>query len=285
MAIRPKTLTTAIIPFVIGSFLAKASFANMKWELTWFAILSAICIQIGTNLINDAQDFQRGADKETRLGPKRVTQSGLLSVKQVQRAGLGFFSLAFFSALPLIAEGGIPLLLIIVLSIICGYAYTAGPFPIAYSGFSELFVLIFYGFVSVCSMVYLQEGFIDMKAFLASIQIGFLATTLLAINNLRDHVDDAKANKKTLAVRYGVNFAKWEITTLILFPFFLNPLWLTRQYWLTAALPYLALPLGITIIKLVWSNEPGRLYIRFLGLVALLHLSFGILMAIGLFFQ
>lgn len=238
LAARPKTLTVAIIPILVGTFLAKASAVSIDWSLMWFGMASAIFITIGTNLNNDALDFKKGTDTADRLGPKRATQSGLLSADQVLAGGWICYALAFAAAIPLIVKGGIILLLLMVVSITCGYLYTGGPMPLSYCGIADLFVLIFYGFVSICSMYYLQTGFVNLSSILAGLQIGLLAMLLLSLNNLRDYEGDAKANKKTLAVRFGVEFGKWQITALILTTFFLNPLWVAHKYWLAAILPF-----------------------------------------------
>jgi len=285
MAARPKTLTTALIPMVLGTVLAKSRMGGVDWGLMWFAILTAFCIQIGTNLINDALDFKKGADTTSRIGPKRVTQSGLLTINQVHTAGLIFFALAFLFAIPLILKGGIIIFWIIAASALCGYLYTGGPFPLAYYGLGDAFVVLFYGIIIPLMMFYIQTGFIDSEIIIAGLQTGLLATALIAINNLRDHDGDAKANKKTLAVRYGIYFSRCEITTALIAPFVCNLVWFSYHYALVAALPYLVLPIALCIIDSLWRQDPGPVYNHYLSLAALTHLLFGAALSVGFYFS
>jgi len=232
-----------------------------------FAMLSAFCIQIGTNLINDAFDVQRGADTKSRLGPKRGVQNGALSVNQVYRAGLFCFALALLFGIPLVVEGGLIILLLLVISVICGYIYTGGPVPLAYHGLGELFVTLFFGLAATLAAYFFQTGEVNVHAVLLGLQLGLLATLPIAINNLRDIVDDAKVNKRTLAVRFGETCARIEITALALTPFLIGQQWL----------PLLALPIAYKIIHGVWTVEPSKAYNRFLGMSMVLYLAFCVL--------
>jgi 1,4-dihydroxy-2-naphthoate polyprenyltransferase len=268
---------------VVGTCLAHVIRGEVNWMLMWSAIVSVLCIQIGTNLINDALDFKKGADTAERLGPQRVTQSGLLSFRNVYRAGIFFFALALVAAIPLFIQGGLAILGLVVVAALCGYGYTGGPCPLAYLGLGELFVILFYGFAAVCSLYYLQTGTIDMAAILASLQFGMLATVPIAINNLRDYAGDAKANKRTLAVRFGTAFATAEITFLILIPFVLNILWLTFGLTMAAAAPLIALPLALFLVQFVMKHEPGPIYNKFLCLSVFLDIAFGTLLVFGFY--
>lgn len=277
MAARPKTLTAALIPVMAGTALAE----NFHWHITLFAFLAAIFIQIGTNLINDALDFKKGADTSERLGPQRVTQSGLLSAQQVLAAGTLSFLAAWFFGMPLMIQGGWPIVFLLAISILCGYLYTGGPMPLAYHGLGELFVLMFFGLLGTVAVYYLQTGSVNIESIVAGTQIGLLATLLIAINNFRDYRGDAKANKRTLAVRFGKSFARYEIATLALLPFFLNLIWFGMGLHAAAILPWITFPLAILIVCKVWTTEPGRIYNQYLGFSALLHLVFGVLLSIG----
>lgn len=279
MAARPRTLTAACIPVIAGTALATA---NIQWHISLFALLSALCIQIGTNLINDALDFKKGADTSSRIGPQRVTQSGLLTMKQVLSAGMLMFLLALLFGIPLILQGGWPIAILMVVSVLCGYCYTGGPLPLAYHGLGDLFVFLFFGLAGTVAVFYLQTGFVNTSAFLAGTQIGLLATVLIAINNFRDCIGDAKVNKLTLPVRLGSQFARMEISLLIFVPFVLNVLWFLLGKNFAGFLPLLTLPLGLTLVRKIWNTEPSPIYNKYLALSALLHLAFGILLAIGL---
>lgn len=276
LATRPKTLTAAFVPVLAASVLGRG-----RWDIALFALLMAFAIQIGTNLINDALDFKKGADTKQRLGPLRATQSGLLSMQEVFTGAVIAFALAAVFGIPLILYGGWPIALLVFISIACGYLYTGGPMPLAYAGLGDLFVFIFFGLVSTMAVYYLQTGFLDIKAFLAGAQIGLLATSLIAINNLRDNKGDAKAKKCTLAVRFGEQFARIEITFLILFPFLLNAFWMQLDYQLAALLPLLTLPVASRLVRNIWVSEPSSSFNHFLGQAAFLHLTFGIFLTLG----
>ena len=121
------------------------------------------------------------------------------------------FAIAALCGIPLILRAGWPLLAIGVTSIVAAYAYTGGPYPLAYHGLGELFVLIFFGFVAVGGSYYVQTLTFDVRALVAGFAVGCLAVALLAINNLRDVHSDRLSNKKTLAVRFGERFGRFEI--------------------------------------------------------------------------
>lgn len=285
MAIRPKTLTAAVVPVCVGTMLARADRGTVNLLLFLCALLFACFIQIGTNLINDALDFKKGSDTSQRLGPVRVTQAGLLTIEQVFAWGIACLMIAMILGIPLIIQGGWILAVILSLSAVSAYLYTGGPMPLAYCGLGDLFVLIFFGFVATVSVYFLQTGFLDRGSFLAAAQIGSLAVVMLAVNNLRDIKEDTRANKRTLPVRFGKQFARIEITLLILLPFFLSFLWFAQGYAGAAYLPWIVLPAATFIIKGVWSTEPGKIYNHFLGYAALLHLFFGLLLSLGFWLE
>lgn len=281
-AARPKTLTASIVPFLAGTALASAEGFSIHWNLLIFALLSALCIQISTNLINDAFDYAKGTDSHGRLGPLRAIHQGVASLRQVYFLGLTFFALAFLFAIPLITYGGSIIAIILFASMLAGYLYTAGPFPLAYKGLGDLFVLLFFGWVATLAAYWLQSGSLDGKSFLLGTQIGLLCTVLIILNNFRDAASDLKSGKQTLAVRFGPTFTRIEMNLCILLPFALNGLWFSWGYYAAGALPYITLPLGLFLIRAVKKHPPSPLYNQFLALSALLHLSFGLFLAVGL---
>jgi 1,4-dihydroxy-2-naphthoate octaprenyltransferase len=255
---------------------------HLNWLLVGCALLCSLAIQIGTNLVNDALDFKKGADGADRLGPKRMTQEGLLSFYQVLAVGCLCFGFALFFGIPLIFAGGWPLVLILLASVTCGYFYTGGPFPLAYTGISDLFVLIFFGWISTGTVYFLQTGEVNFSCFLASTQIGLLAIVPHAINNLRDHVSDARVNKRTLAVRLGPRFARWEMTLLSLLPFALGLLWIKAGSLWMIVLPFFALPAIMRNLQSIWQTEPSAQYNQFLAKSAMCQLLFSCLLALGI---
>lgn len=284
LAFRPKTLTAALVPCVAATAFVKST--GLPWDgwVLFYALMASFLIQIGTNLVNDAVDFKKGADTEKRIGPQRITQAGILSSSQVMALGSLCFLLAVLCGIPLVLKGGWVILAIGLASVLMGYSYTAGPFPLAYLGLGDLFVILFFGLLAVAGMVYLNTGEWMFEALVLGLQIGFHATVLIAINNLRDRSGDLLVNKRTLAVRFGVNFSRYEIAALCFLPFILNLYWWFEGYKLAAIFSMFALPLAVKITKNVFSIEPSPLYNQFLGQAAGLHLVFGILIAIGFAF-
>ncbi|MFN3454843.1 MAG: 1,4-dihydroxy-2-naphthoate polyprenyltransferase [Pseudobdellovibrio sp.] len=290
LAARPKTLSAAVVPIVATIGLVRVSTDHLtgepypiKWWIIICALLASFCIQIGTNFVNDAMDFKKGADNEKRTGPMRVTQQGYFSFKQVMIMATAFFVLAIILGLPLVAHGGWPIVIIGLLSVAMGYAYTSGPIPLAYYGLGDLFVIIFFGLVAVGGMYYLLTGQYSMDAAVLGLQIGFLSTVLIAINNLRDIHTDKEVNKKTLAVRLGVTGAKIWIGFLVIAPFLMGYYWLyQKQYWLYI-IPTLSLPLGLSVIKKIIRSEPSAEYNRYLARASAYALIFSVGFLIGSF--
>nr|BFD65618.1 1,4-dihydroxy-2-naphthoate polyprenyltransferase [Bdellovibrio sp. HAGR004] len=284
LAFRPKTLTAALVPCVAGTALVKA--IGLSWDgwVLFYALMASFLIQIGTNLVNDAVDFKKGADTEKRIGPQRITQAGILSANQVMLLGSLCFLLAVLCGIPLVLKGGWVIVAIGIASVLMGYSYTAGPFPLAYLGLGDLFVIIFFGLLAVMGIVFLNTGEWMVEAFVLGLQIGLHATVLIAINNLRDHTGDRLVNKKTLAVRFGVKFSRWEIAALSFLPFVLNLYWWFEGYKIAAIVSLLAIPLAVKITKNIFNTEPSPSYNKFLGQAAGLHLVFGLLIALGFAF-
>ena len=201
-AARPQTLGAAVAPVVVGTAMAVEAGAFHAVSALC-AALGAVFIQIGTNFSNDYLDFVKGADRESRRGPTRATQAGWVSVKAMRRATILTFALAFASGLYLIWRGGWPVLAIGLCSIASGVWYTAGRWSLAYLGLADFFVLVFFGPVAVGGTYYVQALTVNGPVLVAGMAPGLLATGILLINNLRDREEDARANKKTLVVRFG----------------------------------------------------------------------------------
>lgn len=279
---RPKTLLVSIMPII---FAGVATRANPLWVAS--ALLAAVFIQVGTNLVNDVADFERGADTEDRIGPRRVTQSGLCTAREVW-ASAGFCFLAsVVGAIPLIQEGGWPLLAVGLISIACGVAYTAGPAPLAYRGMGELFVFLFFGPVSVLTLsVLFRSGNLHAGDVLASLQVGCLAVVILGINNLRDQEGDARAGKRTLAVRWGAEKYRRFLTVVLLAPFAIGVGWL---WWesavLVSVLPVVVLPLARSIQRILPMRNSGAEWNALLARSALLHALFIAALTIGVWFE
>src|SRR3954452_2397759 len=198
LAARPKTLAAAVTPVLVGTALACID-SKVAWPQFVFALLGAVFIQIGTNYVNDALDFKKGADTHARLGPLRVTQAGLLDGDAVLRGAYVCFGLAALCGIPLILRGGWPIAIVGVASILMAYAYTGGPYPLAYHGLGELFVMLFFGVIAVGGTYFVLTLQYSIEAAACGVAIGSLAVVILAINNLRDIHGDRASNKKTVA--------------------------------------------------------------------------------------
>jgi 1,4-dihydroxy-2-naphthoate octaprenyltransferase len=183
------------------------------------ALAASILIHGGTNLQNDVGDFRRGADGAGRIGPPRATTEGWLPAAQVQFAAILCFTLAFVPGAYLVVQGGWPIVAIGLASVAAGAVYTAGPRPVAYSGWGEAFVILFFGLVAVGGMYYLHAGTTSATALLAGAALGLLAAAVLVVNNLRDIDSDRRIGKNTLAVRRGVRFTLLEYALLLHAPF------------------------------------------------------------------
>lgn len=282
LAIRPKTLTIGIMQVIVGTVLGVRETQTFHWGLMLSALISCLMIQIGVNLFNDAMDYKKGADNEKRLGFKRATHQGWLTYQEIMIGGCSCIVLALLAGIPMVIYGGIYFLLLLVLVSYLAYGYTGGPFPLAYLGLGEVFVILFYGIVSTVVGFYLQTFRIAPEALLAGVQLGLLAAVVIAINNLRDIEADVKANKKTLAVRFGKTFARLEITLMILLPFFLNIFWSDFGLHKAGLLTLVVMPLGFTLIRCIWYYQPSKIYNTFFGLAALLNFLFGLFLSIGI---
>lgn len=282
LAVRPKTLPAAIVPVWVGAApaLLGGSTAPGSWFLFWCTLGSCVSIQIATNLFNDAIDHRKGADTENRLGPTRVTSSGLLSPRTVMFGALAFCFFAAVISIPMVVARGWPVIAIGLVSLYFAYGYTGGPFPLAYRGMGELFVILFFGFVAVLGSWFVQSGQIGGEGmWVLALQCGFYSCVLIAINNLRDRVEDAGTGKRTLAVRFGERFAKGEIALFCLVPVVLGSLQKVEPIsQLIQQGPMLIVGLIITV--LVFRTPPGPVYNRFLALGAVQLILFAVLQSV-----
>lgn len=281
MAIRVPTLPAAVVPVLVGSATALAD--GMFKPLAFVAaLLASLLIQIGTNLANDYFDHEKGADTAERLGPTRVTNSGLIAPGTVRTAMLVCFGLAALCGAYLVFVGGWPILLIGLLSIASGILYTGGPFPLGYNGLGDLFTFIFFGVVAVTGTDYLHTGAFRWVALLASLPVAMLVTAIIVVNNLRDAPTDRKAGKRTLAVIFGERFARVEYALLVLGAYLTLPVvWLWGGASPFALLAWLSLPLALPMLDLV-GKARGRALNAGLRGTARLHMLFGALLALGL---
>jgi len=282
LASRPATLPAAVVPVLVGAALAAAG-GHFAVGPFLAALFASLLIQIGTNFANDLFDFQNGADTAASLGPQRVTQSGLIPPSAVKQAMILTFIAAALIGVYLIAVGGLPILIIGVLSIISAIAYTGGPWPLGYHGLGEVFVFLFFGVVAVCGTYYLQTGAVTWPALLVSVPVGLLCTAIIVVNNVRDIDTDRAAGKRTLAVRIGRTATRGLYAACVGISYVI-PVALALAGTVTplALLPLATLPLAVPLVRLVGAETAGPPLNRALKGTGRLHLLFGLLFAVGL---
>ncbi len=268
LAARPKTLPAAVVPVWAGCVLAWKLTGEFDWLIAWSTLLGAVFIQIATNFFNDAIDSRKGADTERRLGPVRVTASGMMTARMVNGLALGFLGMAFLCGVILYQARGWPVIAIGLPSLFLAYGYTGGPFPLAYRGMGEVFVVLFFGLVAVCGTVFMQTGEWPREGLLLGGQIGLLSAVLISINNLRDREEDATTGKRTLAVRFGPKVAVAVIWLEIKVAAFGGLAWVAFDQPALALAGAPVFLLGMRIIWGVLTLPPSR-FNRLLAMSAL----------------
>ncbi|SDC59329.1 1,4-dihydroxy-2-naphthoate polyprenyltransferase [Natrinema hispanicum] len=272
MAARPQTLPAAAAPVIVGTGLAVADgvFAPLPALL---AFVGAALIQIGTNFANDYYDAINGADTEDREGFTRVTQSGLISPEQVKLATVVTFGLAILSGTYLVYVGGLPILVIGLVSVVCGWAYTGGPYPLGYHGLGDLFVFVFFGLVAVTGTYYVQAaavlaepltttlpaGTITTAAVVASLPIAAISTAIIVVNNIRDMETDAETGKRTLAVRLGYRWSRLEYVAMLALAYVVPVwFWLGTDYGPGVLLALVTLPYAALVARTILTRTDGE---------------------------
>jgi 1,4-dihydroxy-2-naphthoate octaprenyltransferase len=282
LAARLPSLPASIGPVLVGSALAVRE-GVFSLPVFLATLSAAVLLQIGANYANDVFDYLKGADRQ-RLGPLRVTQSGLLTPRQMLIGTAVVFALAALIGAYLVAVGGWPILVVGTLAIICAIAYTAGPFPLAYHGLGDLFAFLFFGVVAVMGTAYLQLGKLTWLAFAASLSNACLATCIIIVNNLRDIDTDRLAHKRTLAVRIGDRLTRVEYTALMIAAYLVPSLLLITMMpgrW-GLALPLASAPAAIALVRDLWRTPRSPALNPILGRTARLNLLFSVLFAAGL---
>jgi 1,4-dihydroxy-2-naphthoate polyprenyltransferase len=281
LAARPRTLPAAVAPVLVGTSLAATQddFSVLPFLA---ALIGSVFIQIGTNLSNDYSDARRGADTEERLGPVRVTAGGLMPPKRVLVGTYVAFGIAVAAGLYLAAVAGWELLVVGAASILAGVLYTGGPRPYGYEGLGELFVFVFFGLVAVVGSYYVQTEDLRWEAFALAVPIGLLAAAILVVNNVRDIDTDARAGKRTLAVKLGRDGARLLFAAMITAAFAAPAAtWafggLTAWVLLTLA----AIPLVPPLVETVFTRTDGPALNQALADTGRLLAVFSLLLSAG----
>jgi 1,4-dihydroxy-2-naphthoate polyprenyltransferase len=274
---RPRTLPAAVVPVLVGT--AAAAGGGIHWWRALVAMVVAVSIQVATNYANDYADGVRGTD-DVRVGPVRLVASRLASPAAVKRAALLAGAVAAVAGLTLVPAVGPEVIVIGAASLAAGYLYTGGPRPYGYAGLGEVFVFLFFGVVATTGSSYVQLEEVTLLALAASVPVGFLATALLVVNNLRDIRTDGAVGKRTLAVRVGEPATRALYGGLVVGAFLVVPVLAIRRP--LALLALLAVPLAIAPLRLVSGPATARALLPALADTGRLSLGFGALLATGL---
>lgn len=282
LAIRPKTLPAAAASVIVGTSLAWYD-GVFSAGPALAALGVALLLQIGSNLANDVYDDERGADTAERLGPLRVTQSGLLSRKQVKTGMKVVFLLALSLGFYLTWVRGWMVLVIGVVAIVAAVAYTGGPWPLGYHGLGEVFVFLFFGVTAVVGTYWVQAGTTAASAWLMSVPVGLLITAIIVVNNLRDIEQDRVAGKRTVSVRIGVRATRVEYALCVACAYVCVALGVALQILPAHALvSWLSAPLAVITWRIV-ASQAGAPLNRALALTGQTTLLFAVFFALGLF--
>ena len=295
MAARPHTLPAAAAPVAVGTGLAvHADVLAVLPALA--AFVGAALIQVGTNFANDYYDAVQGADTEDREGFTRVTAGGLIEPERVKQATYATFALAVLVGVYLVYVGGLPILVIGLLSVASGFAYTGGPYPLGYHGLGDLFVFLFFGVIAVTGTFYVQAaavladpltttipgGTLPLAALVASLPVAAISTDIIVVNNVRDKEEDAITGKRTLAVRFGYRFSRLEYAGLLALAY-VTPVWFYLEgYGPAVFLPLLTLPLAVSVTQTIFERTDGEALNPALTRTGQLLAAYSGLFAVGL---
>jgi 1,4-dihydroxy-2-naphthoate octaprenyltransferase len=279
-AARVRTLPAAATPVVVGTAYAWQA-GQAAWGPALAALVGATLLQLVSNFANDYYDFVRGADTADRVGPPRATSQGWVTPAAMKGAMVLALLASFAVGIYLVVAGGWPIVAVGLASMLAAWAYTGGPWPLAYHGLGDVFVFVFFGLVAVAGTWWVQAGVWAWGPLWLGVPVGALATAILVVNNLRDLRTDAAAGKRTLAVQGGARAARIEYSLLLASGW----VTVTALAWAwqapTLLLPWLALPLARTPWRRMLRDEGAALQPA-LGETARVLLVFGLLLAAGL---
>ena len=282
LALRPATLAAAIAPVLAGTAVAVHEGETRPWAAV-AALVVALALQIGVNLANDYSDFVRGADSAQRVGPLRASSSGIIAPARVRLAAIAAFAVAGLTGVGLSLATDWRLILVGAACLLAAWLYTGGPKPYGYLGLGELFVFIFFGLVATVGTTYVQELRVTPLAVLAGCGIGFLATAILVLNNLRDIETDAAAGKRTLATRIGRGPTLALLAAIVCAAFAVP---IVVVVWGLAGIASLVIYFGIPVaaapVRTAFATRSGPELVGALKRMAAAELAYALLMTLGL---
>ena len=271
-AARPVTLVASIAPVLVGTAVSYNVSQSFRFDLFVLILACAVLLQAASNYLNDAIDFKKGSDTSNRLGPIRISQSGAIPGSLIFKTGIGFLIAALILGIPLVINSGIPILIIGITSILFAYAYTGGPYPLAYNGFGEVFAMLYYGVIAVTGTTFIFLNYTPYESWIRGIQIGCFATALIALNNFRDFKEDNISGKKTLSVRFGMHVGKRIIQYFLIAPFVIQVFYMTNNFIDSIVVITLVFP--ILLARQVNQLIPSKECNRYLGLISISELIF-----------
>jgi 1,4-dihydroxy-2-naphthoate octaprenyltransferase len=281
-AVRPATLAASVAPVLTATAIA-VHFGGVRWAAGLGALVVALSIQLGVNFANDYSDFVRGADVN-RVGPVRAASSGVVQPWHVRSAAIAAFGIAGVIGFAMSVAFGWPLLIIGAACLLAGWLYTGGPRPYGYLGLGEVFVFIFFGLVATLGTYFVETGSITPPAItlLMACAMGFLATAILVLNNLRDIDTDLVAGKRTLATRIGRERTRMLLLFLVCAAFAMPVLlWIAQRASPTVLLALVAIPIAAVPVRLAFAGTaPGDL-VRALKRMAAAQLAYALLFTLG----
>lgn len=282
LAARPATLAASVAPVLAGTAVALHD-GGIRAGAGVAALVVAIAIQVGTNYANDYSDFMRGADSPRRVGPLRAAASGVVKPESVKWAAVASFALAAAVGLALALSTDWRLIGVGAACMIAGWLYTGGPRPYGYLGLGELFVFVFFGLVATVGTAYVEDLRITPLAVLAGCSMGFLASAILVLNNLRDIDTDAAAGKRTLATRIGRDRTRMLLLVLVCAAFAVPILMLIlRLAPPTVMLVHFGIPIAAVPVRAAFATTAGPPLVAALKRMAATQLAFSLLLTVGL---
>ncbi|MGL5938043.1 MAG: 1,4-dihydroxy-2-naphthoate octaprenyltransferase [Phocaeicola sp.] len=281
LATRPKTLTGAATPVLLGAALAMSQ-AQFQLIPTLLCFLFAATMQIDANLINDLFDYLKGADRSDRLGPERACSQGWISIEAMKRAIATTTIFACAIGLGLLFYGGLELIPLGILCVIFAFLYTAGPYPLAYHGWGDLLVWIFFGIVPVGGTYYVMCHNWSWRVTLVALACGWVINTLLMVNNYRDRKEDAASGKRTVVVRWGAKTGSLLYLFLGIGASLICLSLITEGLFWAALLPQFYLILHYFTWRKMEKIGSGKKLNSILGETSRNMLIWGVLLSIGL---
>jgi 1,4-dihydroxy-2-naphthoate octaprenyltransferase len=280
-AVRPATLAASVAPVLAGTAIAVHD-GGARPAAGLAALAVAIAVQVGVNFSNDYSDFKRGADSDGRIGPVRAASSGVVAPEHVKWAALAAFGLAAAVGVALSIATDWRLLFVGAACLLAAWLYTGGPRPYGYLGLGEVFVFVFFGLVATCATVYVEELRVTTLAVLTACSLGFLATAILVLNNLRDVDSDAAAGKRTLATRIGRERTRYLLLAIAIATFLMPVIAvLMRAASPTILVTLLAIPVLAAPVRTAFITTAGPALVGALKRTAASELVFSLLFAIG----